>query len=72
MENETGGGMWDWSPRRLCNYVHIQLVSECEDETEAEDLIKQLTMEPEEYEEDSRAGLAQQLDLIMPGAIVRG
>lgn len=52
--------------------MHVQLVSECADEGEAEDLIRKLTTSPEQYEEQSRAELAQQLELIMPGAIVRG
>ena len=64
--------MWDWTARRLCNYLHVQLVSECADEDEAEELIAQLTTVPEVFEAESREKMTRQLDMIMPGAIVRG
>lgn len=64
--------MWGWSVRRLCNEMHVQLIAECSDEEEAQEMQDTLTLSPDDAEEKSRLALTQQMLLSMPGAIQGG
>jgi len=52
--------------------MHVQLIAECSDEEEAQEMQDTLTLSPDDAEEKSRLALTQQMLLSMPGAIQGG
>lgn len=52
--------------------MHLQLVSESEDEEQAEERIHYYTTSNAAAENEERAELTQNIDAMFPGAIVRG
>lgn len=50
--------------------MHVQLIAECADEREAEEMHDKLTLPQATAEEKTRALLTQQISLVIPGAIV--
>jgi len=51
--------------------MHMQLLGECETAEEALELTRTLTLPPEQVEAENQSRLLQELDLFLPGSVIR-